>query len=300
MRSRSWRRFTDAPRRRWSFGLRRGASLARRVLVRGGSRVEATAPVSPALPPVLDAASSVPSIASEHPVPKLLTGPRTAERRLAFLLVNACTVASLALGLLAIVLAAGGSPRWAAVLLLGCIAFDGLDGALARRLGVATPFGAQMDSLADMCSFGVATPVVAYAWLAGSVPALVVVPACALVTVCAAIRLARFNISPKDSRYFSGVPTTMAATIIVAFTLLLPDPTQLVPAAVLAVLIATVALLMVSSFPYVKFSQLRRVPRWLWLAPIAAGLASPALAIVSVITIYLASGPLLWVRGSRA
>ena len=92
--------------------------------------------------------------------------------------------------------------------------FDGLDGALARRLGVASPFGAQMDSLADMCSFGLAAPVVVYASLAGTVSTPAAAVACALVAGCAAIRLARFNVSPKDGRFFCGVPTTMAAAVL--------------------------------------------------------------------------------------
>ena len=62
-----------------------------------------------------------------------------------------------------------GDVRFAAMCLVACVAFDGLDGALARKLGVSSPFGAQMDSLADMCSFGLAAPVVVYASLAGTV-----------------------------------------------------------------------------------------------------------------------------------
>ena len=88
---------------------------------------------------------------------------------------------------------------------------------------MASPFGAQMDSLADMCSFGVAAPVVVYASLAGSVPRRSPAVACALVAGCAAIRLARFNVSPKDGRFFCGVPTTMAAAVL-ALTVLIGLP----------------------------------------------------------------------------
>src|SRR6266540_1937056 len=90
------------------------------------------------------------------------------------------------------------------------------------RSGVASPFGAQMDSLADMCSFGIAAPVVVYAWLAGSAPTILVVSACALVAVCAAVRLARFNVSPKDGRFFCGVPTTMVAAVLALGTMISP------------------------------------------------------------------------------
>src|SRR5437773_1431685 len=153
----------------------------------------------------------------------LLPGERTAVRRLCFAVVNGCTIGSLLLGVSAIFMAINHvNVRWAALCLIACVVFDGLDGALARRLGVASPFGAQMDSLADMCSFGIAAPVVVYAWLAGSAAPAVVVPACVLVAVCAAIRLARFNVSPKDGRFFCGVPTTLAAGVLALGTLIAP------------------------------------------------------------------------------
>ena len=171
----------------------------------------------------------------------LLPGAHTMRRRISFALVNACTLASLGLGLTAIFLAMQGDVRIAAACLVACVGFDGLDGALARRLGVSSPFGAQMDSLADMCSFGLAAPVVVYASLAGSVSTAAAMVACALVAACAAIRLARFNVSPKDGRFFCGVPTTMAAAVLSLAVLIgLPvsgtvhqiselDPSKIVP-----------------------------------------------------------------------
>jgi CDP-diacylglycerol--serine O-phosphatidyltransferase len=228
--------------------------------------------------------------------PPLLTGERTPARRRRFIAVNACTVSSLVLGMGAILLAIHGEVRLAAFALLACVVFDGLDGALARKLGVSTPFGAQMDSLADMCSFGIATPIVAYAWLVDSTPAVVVGPICALVGVCAAIRLARFNVSPKNGCYFCGVPTTMAAAIIVLSTLLLPSPGPGLLAGGLAVL----GLLMVSTFPYMKIGQLRRLPPWLWALGAVAAWVDPPTTFSFVVGAYLLSGPLLWARQRRA
>ena len=119
-----------------------------------------------------------------------------------------------------------GDVRLAAVCLVACVAFDGLDGALARKLGVASPFGAQMDSLADMCSFGLAAPGRGLR-LAGRHGADRRPPRwpASLVAGCAAIRLARFNVSPKDGRFFCGVPTTMAAAVLALAVLIdLPVP----------------------------------------------------------------------------
>src|SRR5262249_33651940 len=83
----------------------------------------------------------------------LLPGERSVSRRTKFALVQACTRASLLLGMTAIMFAVTGmDPRLGAACLLACITFDGLDGALARKFGVASPFGVQMDSLGDMTS----------------------------------------------------------------------------------------------------------------------------------------------------
>ncbi len=321
------RRTTDSPRpagRRWAGPLRRSSTLARQVLLvrvgrrdgdlHGGSdlsmpehryadrprrrngltRVEraevaSIVPVSPALGPTTpvddDAAMSIP----------LLPGERTVARRMKFAVVNACTLSSLMLGMLAIFLAMQGEVRVAALFLIACVIFDGLDGALARKFGVASPFGAQMDSLADMCSFGLAAPVVVYASLAGSVSTPAAAVACALVAACAAIRLARFNVSPKDGRFFCGVPTTMAAAVL-ALTVAIGLP---VPGIVLVAGVALLAFAMVSSFPYAKLARLVKLPPWLWLAPVIGALIDIRLTFALIVVGYLVSGPVLWLRQRR-
>ncbi|MCU7723318.1 CDP-alcohol phosphatidyltransferase family protein [Actinoplanes sp. KI2] len=226
----------------------------------------------------------------------LLPGEQTAARKLRFALVNACTLASLALGLLAIFLAMQGDVRQAAACLVACVTFDGLDGALARKLGVASPFGAQMDSLADMCSFGLAAPVVVYASLAHTVPTAAAAVACVLVAGCAAIRLARFNVSPKDGKFFCGVPTTMAAAVL-AVTVLIDLP---LPGPVLLGGVAVLAFAMVSSFPYAKLARLVKLPPWLWLLPAVGALVDPRLTFAAVVMAYLVSGPVMWARAKRA
>ncbi|WP_425560635.1 CDP-alcohol phosphatidyltransferase family protein [Luedemannella helvata] len=252
------------------------------------SRQVAAAPVSPALPPVrgVDAEAGMVSI-------PLLPGERTPARRVKFAIANGCTVASLVLGMVAVFLAINGELRFAAVALLGCVAFDGCDGGLARRFGVASPFGAQMDSLADLSSFGVATGIVVYQWLiaSGASPAAAA-PVCALIAVCAAIRLARFNVSPKDGRFFTGVPTTMIAAVLALATQLSPD----MPASARVAVVALAALAMVSSFPYAKLTRVVRLPIWVWLLPLVGVLINPAVTFVLVVLAYLVSGPLIWLH----
>ncbi|GAB1689385.1 CDP-alcohol phosphatidyltransferase family protein [Krasilnikovia sp. M28-CT-15] len=231
-----------------------------------------------------------------EPSTSLLPGEHTLARRARFALVNACTLASLSLGLLAIFLGMHGETRLAAACLVACVAFDGLDGALARKLGVSSPFGAQMDSLADMCSFGLAAPVVVYASLAHTVPTAAAAVACMLVAGCAAIRLARFNVSPKDGKFFCGVPTTMAAAVL-ALTVLIGLP---IPGIALLAGVALLAFAMVSSFPYAKLARIVKLPPWLWLLPIVGALVDARLTFVFLVTAYLISGPVLWLRTRRA
>ncbi|NMO57027.1 phosphatidylcholine/phosphatidylserine synthase [Actinoplanes sp. TBRC 11911] len=226
----------------------------------------------------------------------LLPGEHSTARRVRFVLVNACTLASLSLGLMAIFLAMHGDVRYAAACLVACVAFDGLDGALARKLGVSSPFGAQMDSLADMCSFGLAAPVVVYASLAHTVPTAAAMVACILVAVCSAIRLARFNVSPKDGKFFTGVPTTMAAAVL-ALTVLIGLP---LPGFAMVAGVALLAFAMVSSFPYAKLARLIKLPPWVWLLPLVAAFVDPRLSFVILVGGYLASGPAMWFRTRRA
>ncbi|HEU4349082.1 MAG TPA: CDP-alcohol phosphatidyltransferase family protein [Actinoplanes sp.] len=237
--------------------------------------------------------SSVPHQLAVVEQPKsLLPGAHTARRRASFALVNACTLASLGLGLTAIFLAMQSEVRLAAACLVACVAFDGLDGALARKLGVSSPFGAQMDSLADMCSFGLAAPVVVYASLAHAVPTTAAAVACIMVAGCAAIRLARFNVMPKDGKFFSGVPTTMAAAVL-ALAVLIELP---VPGLALLGGVAVLAFAMVSSFPYAKLARIVKLPPWVWLLPIVGALVDARLTFAALVAAYLISGPFMWLR----
>jgi CDP-diacylglycerol---serine O-phosphatidyltransferase len=221
----------------------------------------------------------------------LLPGERSAARRAKFALANGCTLASLATGMLAIVLAINGEFALAAAMLLACVVLDGFDGGLARRFGVASPFGAQMDSLADLSSFGVATGIVVYQWLVwqGAQPGLAA-PACVLVAACAAVRLARFNVSPRNGRFFAGVPTTMAAAVLALDILLGPQ----LPVGAQIATVAVYAMAMVTSFPYASLARVARLPLWLWVVPAIGAMISLPVTFATVVGGYLVSGPVLW------
>lgn len=233
---------------------------------------------------------------------KLVRSVTTAEQRprrclksqLQFIVVNGFTAASLVLGFASLILTTMGLLTTAAFCLLGSVLLDGCDGNLARRWKVASTFGAQLDSLADMTAFGVAAAALAYYWLLekdAAQPWLIGVASC-LIVLTGAIRLARFNVAPKNENYFQGIPTTFAAAAIAVIYLTTPNLNVLWGAAFVTVL----ALLMVSAFPYAKWTQLRNLPKWLLLAGIAGVLINPSVGALTLACLYICSGPLLWVK----
>jgi CDP-diacylglycerol--serine O-phosphatidyltransferase len=97
---------------------------------------------------------------------------------------------------------------------------DKLDGYVARRLNASSPLGVQMDSLADLLNYGFCPSAVVYAffhhaarsglgWSTG-LPSIALSMICAAYTLCAALRLARFNVSAGNPEFFFGVPTTFS------------------------------------------------------------------------------------------
>jgi CDP-diacylglycerol--serine O-phosphatidyltransferase len=122
----------------------------------------------------------------------------------------------------------------AAVAIAFAILFDGLDGRIARLTNTASAFGRELDSLADVITFGVAPSLLAYLWGVRQVPpsGYPIIQArllhfgvviCFLFLICGACRLARFNISvnpqPRnpgrpDRKYFVGMPIPAGAGVI--------------------------------------------------------------------------------------
>jgi CDP-diacylglycerol--serine O-phosphatidyltransferase len=140
------------------------------------------------------------------------------ESKFGKVLPNAMTLLGLCCGATAIRFALDSDWKAAVVAIVLAAIFDALDGKLARLFHVDGAFGAQLDSLADLVSFGIAPGVLVYMWTlyhaqgAGWAVALIF---CA----CSAIRLARFNVESADqdsepTGYFTGVPTPAAACLI--------------------------------------------------------------------------------------
>lgn len=185
-----------------------------------------------------------------------------------------------------------------AVVVAGCI--DGLDGRLARLLKATSRFGAEFDSLADFCCFGVAPAFILYLWSLQSVGGFGFTP-CLIFAVCMALRLARFNATldtPKvldggarhayAYNFFTGVPAPAGAGLALlplflgleARTLNLGWLERLShhPAFCAVILVGT-AILLVSTLPVWSFKNFK-VPRD-YVLPVLLGVGTFAAVLVA-------------------
>ncbi len=185
--------------------------------------------------------------------------------------------------------------------------FDMLDGRAARFFGADSRFGTQLNSLADLVSFGLAPAIVVYTWSLSQLGALgwaVLLVFCA----CSAIRLARFNVQTARDEgathfdpYFVGLPTPAAAGIMILPLLLSFEfDNSFARNPVLCAVIGTLtAAAMVSRVPTPSLKYLRfNRDRWIWIAALTAGLAllaifAPWTTLVLGVVIYLGTIPVV-------
>lgn len=212
------------------------------------------------------------------------------------------TVLNLLCGFSAGLLAFQGEHRWAAGLLALSVVLDVCDGALARLVGATTPFGVQLDSMADLISFGLAPAVLVYTWMLSDWPVLAWILAF-LWLACAAFRLARFNVTVDplaDKRYFIGLPSPGAAGVPVA-TIFALESANVGPDMVLPVALSVLpALLMASNVRFRSFRGLLnprgpRLPLLTALACLAVGLSlAPGMTGLVLAYGYVLTAPLGW------
>jgi len=133
-----------------------------------------------------------------------------------YVLPNLFTLAALFGAFYAIVMAMDGRFELAAVGIFSAMVLDSLDGRVARMTNTQSAFGEQMDSLADMVSFGAAPALIAYEWALRDIGRWGWVAAFVYCS-CAALRLARFNVNTAvvDKRYFQGLPSPAAAALVI-------------------------------------------------------------------------------------
>lgn len=226
---------------------------------------------------------------------------------------NAITAAALCSGLTGIRFAI--SADWGAAIFAIIIAgvLDGMDGRIARLLNAQSRFGAELDSLADSLSFGMAPALIIYLWSLQEVPRLGWFAALAFAISCA-LRLARFNAQidideqpHKSAGFLTGVPAPVGAGLVFL-------PFYLWMATGLAVfqeplLVGTwmvvVAFLMISNLATLSWKSIRP-RRNIRLEVIALGgllfaalLLEPWWALVGISVVYLSLMPIGWLRYAR-
>ncbi len=137
-----------------------------------------------------------------------------------YILPNLITLSSMFAGFYSIVASFNSDYERAAWAIFISSIFDGLDGWVARMTHTATRFGIEIDSLADVISFGVAPGVLVYTWSLSSFGRIGWLGSFFLVA-CGALRLARFNVQmgSTEKKHFTGLPIP-ASAIVIASTVL--------------------------------------------------------------------------------
>ena len=237
--------------------------------------------------------------------------PRQGIRRGAYLLPSLFTTGNILLGFYALVLGYRGNFPDAALSIFVAGILDGLDGRIARLTHTESEFGRELDSLADLFTFGAAPAFLCFLWGLHEYgrPGWLI-PLFFL--ICAAMRLARFNVQAKtvDSRDFVGLPAPAGAGAIASLIFVSPSPETWgewidphVAVAIVIFSLITVGSLMVSTFSFTSFKKVDLRRRFSYRAALIFAafvlvLATyPPAFFLSAALIYTLSGPLGWLWG---
>src|SRR3954470_2217206 len=218
---------------------------------------------------------------------------------------NILTLLALCAGMTAIRFAVKGQFEYAVFAIIAAGVFDGLDGRLARLLKATSSFGAELDSLSDFISFGVAPAAVLYLWTMAQLHSV----GWAIVlffAVCCALRLARFNTQlgaeppPYAAGFFTGAPAPAgAALLLMPMFVSFQWGDWIARSPYLnAVWISGVALLMVSTIPTISTKRIRISPHWVMPSLLGVGLmagffmTAPWPTLTFIGAVYVASIPL--------
>lgn len=231
-------------------------------------------------------------------------------RKLMFVLPNLFTVTSIFCGFYAMTLCSGDAPpaqiRQAALAIFFAMFFDGFDGRVARLTKTQSQFGVELDSLADVMSFGVAPAMLVYKWALAPLGFVGMFVAFCF-AACGALRLARFNVLAQRSghggadRFFVGLPIPLAAGVLVSLVIAhfsaKGGPVGEGARVPIAALVVGLSLLMVSNVRYrtfkdVRFSR-RSVTVFMLVCLGGVGVATqlnPGYVLVAYFAAYLALG----------
>lgn len=221
-----------------------------------------------------------------------------------FILPSLLTLSSIFLSFYAIIASIKGDFFLAGALILGAGFFDGIDGKVARLTKTTTRFGLELDSLADVISFGVAPALLLYNWALAPYAQIGWVSAFVYVS-CGALRLARFNVQSGqiDPKQFNGLPIP-AAAVMMATTVLFCHKLEIDPAdlgVVTLVLVYFLSYLMVSSVKFHAFKDLTLVKEKPFTSTVGFVLMLALIAVAPLVVpfllcaAYVISGPVMMV-----
>ncbi|MFN0063249.1 MAG: CDP-diacylglycerol--serine O-phosphatidyltransferase [Myxococcaceae bacterium] len=231
-------------------------------------------------------------------------------RKLMFVLPNLFTVTSIFCGFYALTRIVGDAAPsqlyQASIAIFFAMFFDGFDGRVARLTQTQSQFGVELDSLADVMSFGLVPAILVYRWALEPLGLLGLLVAFSF-ACCGALRLARFNVLAQNSHhggggaFFVGLPIPLAAGMIVSMVIAHHGvsggelaPTAQAPIALVVVLLA---LMMVSTVRYRTLKDLRLSPKsgaafaaLCLLGVLVATQLHPAYVLVVLFSTYLTLG----------
>ena len=226
------------------------------------------------------------------------------------LIPSVVTLLALCAGLTAIRMSIEERYDWAIAAIAIAAFLDAIDGRVARLLRSTSRFGAELDSLTDFVNFGVAPGILIYVWALDEMRSLGWI-AVLIFAICAALRLARFNVALADpdkpawqANYFVGVPAPAGAmsALLPLYMELVGTPHGFWTAPVVLIYTVAIGLLMVSRVPTWSGKLVgRRVPRdmvlplFVVVVVVAALLLSFPWETMSILTlVYLGSLPFSW------
>jgi len=217
-------------------------------------------------------------------------------RRTVFIIPSLFTVGNVFAGFYSIISTYHGEYNRAALAIGIAVVLDGLDGRIARMTDATSDFGVQLDSLADIISFGVAPAVLIYAWGFEDLGNFARFSSF-LFLICGAMRLARFNVQTQELKHFMGMPIPAGAGMIAAIVHFFGNPPDsMIAKSLLVGLTYLLALLMISSIRFFSFKRLQLSRgkshlNVLALAAIIAGIVFYSeILLLMIASIYALSG----------
>ena len=170
---------------------------------------------------------------------------------------NILTIANLILGFLCILNVFVKNDFEIIYFFYCCLILDFLDGFSARKLSLTSEFGKQIDSLADLISFGILPSVILYDYFDTNNFNLFLKYSSVLILVSSSIRLARFNLSEENNNFFGGLPTPANALFFISLIYYQGNLKIYFDEYVILALIILFSFLMVSNLKFIslKFSK---------------------------------------------